>query len=279
MASGDMLELRLGRGRSTRLLYLAPPSYIERVSGTYLLMGIRPFDAPLIDGDLALNIEYEGHARILKLDPLTAKLRLMALGLQDLPKDRWVASPSSESPADLIGRYRARLDVAGEAGQLDALSILDPSSSVRYYRGRWRSPVSSDTRDFIARRPQAYGADLWCLLRLQEGVAQRLIELPVENPVVPGRDEAWRYQAAVDALGGSPQRFRIRPGVTPYATFDFFSPLPGFAERYMQLVGLSLGKTPGALFSYRVSHAAIGDVVAFLADMLWMVQEEETSGV
>jgi hypothetical protein len=279
VASGDLLELRRDSGRSTRLLYLAPPSYIERTPGTYLLMGIRPFDAPLVEDNLALNIDYESHTRILKLDPLTATSRLAALGLQDLPKDRWVASPASEPPANLIGRYRARLAVAGEAGRLDGLSILDPSSSVRYYRGRWRSPTSSDTGDFIARRPQAYGADLWCVLRLQAGVAQRLIELPVDDPVVPGRDEAWRYQAAVDALGGVPQRFRIRPGLTPDATFDFFSPLPGFAERYMQLVGLSLGKTPGALFSYRVLHGATGDVAAFLTDMLWMAQEGEASAV
>ena len=85
--------------------------------------------------------------------------------------------------------------------------------------------------------------------------------------------------AAVDALGGLPQQFRIRQGVMSDAAFDFFLPLPGFAERYLQLVGLSLGKTAGALFSFRVPHAATGDVAAFLTDMLWMAQEGEASGV
>lgn len=279
VASGDLLELRRGNGRSNRLLYLAPPSYIERVPGTYLLMGIRPFDAPLLEDDLALDINYENHTRILKLDPTTATSRLGALGLQRILKNRWVASPESELPAKVIDRYRARLDAAGEAGQLDGLHILDPSSSVRYYRGRWRVPAPSDTGEFVARRPQAYGADLWCVLRLRAGLPQRIIELPVDDSVVPGRDEAWRYQAAVDALGGSPQQFRIRQGGTPDDTFDFFSPLPGFAERYLQLVGLSLGKTAGALFSFRVPHAATGEVAAFLIDMLWMAQEGESSGV
>ncbi len=279
VASGDLLELRRESGRSTRLLYLAPPSYIELVPGTYLLMGIRPFDAPLLEDDLALDIDYENHTRILRLDSSTATSRLGALGLQCVMRNRWVASPAPELPKELIGRYRARLDVAGEAGQLDGLSILDPLSSVRYYRGRWRVQVPSDTGDFVARRPQAYGADLWCVLRLQEGFPQRIIDLPVEDSVVPGRDEAWRYQAAVDALGGSPQQFRIRQGVTRDATFDFFLPLPGFAERYLQLVGLSLGKTAGALFSFRVPHAVTGEVAAFLTDMLWMAQEGESSGV
>ena len=48
VAGGDLLELRHESGRSTRLLYLGPPSYIERAPGKYLLMGVRPFGVPLI---------------------------------------------------------------------------------------------------------------------------------------------------------------------------------------------------------------------------------------
>lgn len=281
VASGDLLELRHESGRSTRLLYLAPPSCIDRVPGEYLLMGIRPFGAALIEDELLGAIDYEGHTRLLALDPARAEERLQALGLQRVPKERWVASPASETPTDLVERYTARLDVAGEAGQLEGLQLLDPTTPVRFYRGRWRSPKPADTGDFIARRPQAYGADLWCLIRFESGQAQRLIELPVGDPIIPGRDEAWRYQAAVDVLRGRPQRFRVRPQATPDgdSAFDFFSPLPGFAERYVQLVGLCLGKAPGALFSYRVPASATGDIAGFLTSMLWMAQEEASSGV
>jgi hypothetical protein len=280
VTSGDLLELRNESGRSTRLLYLAPPSYIERATGTYLLMGIRPLGAPLIEDDLAQGIDYEGHTRILTLLASDADSQLQSLGLQAIPKDRWVARPSREQPAELIERYRARLDVAGAAGHLDELQLLDPTSPVRYYSGRWRPPAAGDNGDFIARRPQAYGADLWCLIRFESGVAQRLVEMPVNDPVVPGRDEAWRYQAAIDALRGQPQTFRVRASMSTEAdnTFDFFGPLPGFAERYMELAGLYLGKTPGALFSYRVPGAATGDTRAFMTDMLWMTQEEAPSG-
>lgn len=276
VASGDLLELRQESGRSTRLLYLAPASYIERIPGTYLLVGIRPFGAAIVEDDLASDIAYQGPTRILTLDPSDAAERLQALGLHAIPKDRWVAIPAPEAAADFVDRYRTRLDIAGEAGLLDGLRILDPTTPVRYYRGRWRFPAPSDTGDFIARRPQAYGADLWCLIRFRAGAPERLIELPVDDPVVPGRDEAWRYQAAIDHLRGVPQQFRVRPGSTPDTdtTFDIFSPLPGFAERYLQFVGLPLGKTPGALFSYRVSSAAVNDVAAFLTAILWMAQEE-----
>lgn len=280
VASGDLLELRHESGRSTRLLYLAPPSYIERVPGTYLLMGVRPFGAPLIGDELAETIEYEGHTRILTIAPAGADDVLRSRGLQRVPRDRWVASPKVETPTEFIERHRARLNVAAEAGQLDGLALLDPASKVRYYRGRWRAPDPADTGDFVARRPQAYGADLWCLLRLQAGEPQRLLEFPVNDPLVPGRDEAWRYQAAVDALRGTPQQFRLRRGLSPSAevTVDFFSPLPGFAERYVQFAGLALGKTPGALFSFRLPAEAVGDVAAFLTDMLWMTYEEDSSG-
>jgi hypothetical protein len=170
--------------------------------------------------------------------------------------------------------------VAAEAGRLDGLSLLDPTSKVRYYKGRWRSPNATDRGIFVARRPQAYGADLWCLVRIDAGAPQRLLEFPVNDPVVPGRDEAWRYQAAVDALRGTPQQFRLRRGPSPSAdvTIHFFSPLPGFAERYVQLAGLALGQSPGTLFSFRLPAGAVGDVTAFLTEMLWMTYEEDSSG-
>ncbi len=280
VASGDLLELRHESGRSTRLLYLGPPSFIERVPGTYLLMGVRPFGAPLISDELAGVIEYEGHTRILTLDPADAETELRSRGLQQVPKKRWVASPSVETPTDLIEGQRARLDVAAEAGELNGLLLLDPAAKVRYYRGRWRTPAATDTGDFVARRPQAYGADLWCLVRFEAGVPMRLMEFPVADPVVPGRDEAWRYQAAIDAQRGTPQEFRIRRGARPSddATLDFFSPLPGFAERYVQFAGLALGKTPGALFSFRLPAEAVDDVTKFLTDLLWMTYQEDSSG-
>ncbi len=279
-ASGDLLELRHESGRSTRLLYLAPPSFIERVPGNYLLVGVRPFGAPLISDELADAIEYEGHTRILTLNLDDAETQLRSRGLQKVPKKRWVATPGIEAPADLIERHRARLNVADEAGELDGLKLLDPAAKVRYYRGRWRTPATTDTGDFVARRPQAYGADLWCLVRFEAGVPMRLMEFPVADPVVPGRDEAWRYQMAIDAQRGKPQEFRIRRGARPTdkVAIDFFSPLPGFAERYVQFAGLALGKTPGSLFSFRLPTEALNDVTKFLTDLLWMTYQEDGSG-
>lgn len=280
VSSGDLLELRHVSDRSTRLLFLGPPSFIERAPGTCLLMGVRPFGAPLIGDGLGGAIEYEGHTRILRLEAADYEKELGARGLHQVPKERWVASPSVESPPDLIERHRSRLNVAAPAGALEGLQILDPAAKVRYYRGRWRTPATADTGDFVVRRPQAYGADLWCLVRFEAGVPMRLLEFPVADPVVPGRDEAWRYQAAIDAQRGTPPECRIKRGAHPAdpVILDFFSPLPGFAERYLQLSGLAMERRPGALFSFRVPSEALDNVTKFLTAMLWMTYQEDSRG-
>ncbi|NYD68707.1 hypothetical protein [Agromyces atrinae] len=196
--------------------------------------------------------------------------RLATAGLRPIERERWVGSPVPEQSETLLQRISGRLDAASSSGDIEGLQIVDPSSKVRYYRGRWRAPVVGDTGDFMARRPQAYGADLWCAVRLVNGTATKLAEFPIDNPVIPGRDEAWRLQMAIDATRGAPQQFALEPFSSGDAVIvKFFSPIPGFAERYLQLIGLSL-ETSGALFAYRVPIGAMPSLMQLFNDMLWM---------
>jgi hypothetical protein len=272
IASGDLLELRQEQqGRFVRLVYLGPPSYIERAPGNYVLLGVRPFGAWLLDAKLAANVTPEGHSRTLFLDADRAPDRFAAAGLRRIKPERWAAIPRQEAAAELVERLGNRLDAANRAGQIDDLQILDPAARVRYYNGRWRSAKPGDTGDFIARRPQAYGADLWSLVRLEDGSPTKLLELPIDDSLVPARDEAWRAQMAIDAEQGHPQQFATESAYTGDETIvRFFSPLPGFAERYLQLVGMALGKVPGALFAFKVSHGSMPHVERLLSDMLWL---------
>ncbi|MFF4876342.1 hypothetical protein [Micromonospora sp. NPDC000668] len=267
---GDLLELRQRTTYATKLLFLGPPSYVVKEPGRYLLLGVRPFGAALVGEMLAREVLYEGHTRTIELEFDSAGLRFAALGLQEIKREQWAVHPVAVSAAAFIGEYRQRLDSTGPSGQVDGLTLIDPSSAVRYYRGRWRAPKPSDSGDFVARRPQAYGADLWCFVRVAEGVPQRLVDLPVGDATTPGRDEAWRLQAALDAHRGEPQVFRTRTATgRPYIIMDLFSPVPTWAARYLGLVGLSVPRSKGSLFSYRVPTAAMPDLTAFLADMLW----------
>lgn len=271
IGAGDLLELREEAERSTRLLYLAPPSYVERAPGSYLLLGVRPYGAPLVESELARRIDLEGHTRTLDLDQGAAHEVLARSGLQPLSPERWARLPAQESASELVERVKVRLDVAGASGDIEELQLLNPHSSVRYYKGRWQEPAEAHHGDFLGRRPQAYGAPLWCAVRVLDGEPQRLLEFPMDDLTVPARDEAWRYQMAIDAVRGAPQVYRLTPMTgRDESIVSFFSPVPSFAERYLQLAGLALPDLPRALFGFRVSNTAIPALEEFLTDILWM---------
>ena len=280
ISAGDLLELQADNEPPCRLLYLGPPSYVEKQPGQYLLLGIRPFGTPLISASLASKIRYEGHTRTIDLDPGNAESRLSALGLHKVRRDQWVSGPRELQPGDLIDQLRQRLAVAGPAGEVDGLTILDPALKVTYYRGRWRELKAADSGNYMARRPQEYGADLWCFVSVASGRPRRLIDFPVEDRAAAGHDEAWRVQAAIDASRNNPQVFRVTAGTDAALTVDFFSPVPRWAERYLELVGTAISRTSGALFSYQVPSGAMPELSGFLTRTLWMRERatEEQGG-
>jgi len=273
VASGDLIELRRAASGTARLLYLGPPSYIERHPGQYLLTGIRPHGAPLISSSLAEAIQYEGHTRTIGLSPDRAAAVLAEAGLHKIRREQWIRRPAEVPAENLTARMRQRLSASGPAGQVDGLTIIGNDGAVTYYRGRWRPPAVADSGLFVGRRPQAYGADAWCLVLVTDGTPVRLVDLPADDPAAPGHDEAWRVQAAIDAERSTPQVFRVGgPARAGGRTIDFFSPLPRWAERYLQLVGMAVPRSRGALFSYRVPVDALPGLAGFLASMLWMRQ-------
>lgn len=272
ISTGDLLELAEKVGdQTTRLLYLGPPSFIEVEPGRCLVTGVRPLSAPLLSADL--NIAYEGHLRTVVLDPGTADARLRIEGLHKISAAQWCQQPSTLPAAEYVEQFRQRLGAAKTAGFVDGLTIMDPAARPTYYRGRWRAPATGDTGDFVGRRPQAYGADRWCFVRLADGAPERLLDLPVADSITPGRDDAWRLQAALDAVRRAPLSYRLRPLPRSESTatiIDLFSPLPSWAERYLGLIGTSVDKSRAALFSYRVPNAALSGLQSVLNEVLWM---------
>lgn len=280
VSTGDLLELRQSGERTARLLYLGPPSFVTKVPGEYLLLGIRPEGRPLIDDGSGGAVQAEAHLRTLRLAPERAEPLLAAAGLHELRRDRWLRYPRRTTPTETLTEYRTRLDAARSAGAVEGLELLDPAAPVRFYRGRWRSLKANDSGergDFVGRRPQAYGANAWCFVRVEGGRPQRLIDLPAFDPAALARDEAWRLQAAIDAERGASQLYRVRllPGDDASVVLDLFGPVPSWAERHLGLLGTPLGRGSGALFSYRLGVAAIGDAEALLTDMLWMRRLDE----
>lgn len=272
IASGDLLELRQSGERTTRLVYLGPPSFVATVPGQYLLLGVRPENQPLIDEELSEHVDREGHRRFATLDPATGPALLKAAGLQEVRADRWLRHPRTCSAADHLAAVRLRLDAALEAGEVAGLEIVDPAKPAHYYVGRWRPLDGTDSGDFIGRRPQAYGAAAWCFVRVIDGRPTRLLDLPIEDPAAYGRDEAWRLQTAIDAVRKVPQQYRIRtaPGDEASSILDLFGPVPSWAARKLDLVATPVEKSRGSLLSYRIPEAAIPSATKLLTEMLWM---------
>lgn len=274
---GDLIELPAQPDHISRQIYLAPPSSVEKAPGQYLLLGVRPNGKPIVNESLSAGVQNEGHTRTLNLDAQLAPARLRAAGLHVLPRDHWLNRPRVEQAAAVVDVMRQRLDRVGESGQIGGLTILDPTASVHYYRGRWRPLGPRDSGDFVARRPQAYGADLWCFVRAEHGFPRALVDLPADDLTAAGCDEAWRTQAAIDALAGTPQAMRVGPasGAPGERRLDLFSPVPRWAQRNLELVGIPISRVKGALISYRVPKLAVDNLSAFFADMLWMHVSEE----
>jgi hypothetical protein len=274
VSSGDLLELRKPESR-TRLLFLGPPSYVEKQPGEYRLLGVRPYGEVLLDEDaLGAAVVYEGHTRSVVLDAVGAAevLGVTGAGLHRLTAEQWTKAPRQDPAAAVIEQARQRLAGEHAPGRVSGLSVIDSATSVRYYKGRWREPAAADSGVFVGRRPQAYGAPIWCVVELEAGIPQAVVDLPVESATAPGWDEARRIQAALDAQRDAPQVCRVGSCGSPDGTrvMDFFAPLPSWAERYLELTVLPIPKSQGALFSYQVPEAAVSNAMGFLSKSLWM---------
>lgn len=273
IAHGDILEHRDVEGvagqATARLLYAAPAGFVVRESGTLILLGVASDHLTALPEELAPRIDYVSHLRRLRPAPdedLRADLR--QLGLIELSYDSWLNSPAAETPSRHVARLDGLLDAAEPSRDVPGLSLLDPERSVRYYPARWVEPRSQSGR-FVARRSQAYGADLWSYVQLRDGHPERLVDLPIGASRWRGCDEAWRLQMALDANRGEPQRFKVRMGPAGTRVLEFFSPLPMWARRRLDAIGEPLPGS-GCLFAYRIPGAESAEELRFAREALWL---------
>jgi hypothetical protein len=279
VAYGDLIELPVDDGtRLRRQLFLGPPAYVPRHSGIALLIGIRPDGVPLLSDDLAGDIENLGHRRVIRpRGDQTVEELLADEGLIELHHDQWLRAPRQAPARDVVAFYSDRLDAAGPSGDIEGIQILDPASRVTYYRGRWRVLRPLDRGRFVARRPQAFGADLWCFAEVDGGVVVRLIDLPIENLLAPGADEAWRLQAALDAVDHRPQELRIRED-DGASLFDFFAPVPSWIRRRLDVIGEPADRGVGALFSYALPLEEVVHEIEYFTEAIWLSVRRDPGG-
>jgi hypothetical protein len=279
VAYGDLIESEVpqtqGENSPGILLYLTPPSFVMRKDGSAFLLGIAPDDLFPLPEDYAKRIEVDGHVkRMLPMADENLRSSLSQFGLFELPMEQWVRTPFKEPAQNHVFRFNNLLSLAPSSGTLSGIRVLESSKSVRYYPGRWAEPRNQTGR-FVARRPQAYGADLWCYFQLERGNTQRFIDLPAFDKRWRACDEAWRLQAAIDACNSTPQQFRIRPGPTKTTSvLDLFSPVPAWTQRRWDLIGRPVPRN-GSLLSYVLPTSAVKEEIDFMKSFLWLADLRE----
>lgn len=276
VALGDLVEApdSGGQASSGLLLFLGPPSFIRRRSGALLLLGIRPESEPLVGEDFPWQIRSERHLRYVFPAGEDVVEALEDYGLRQVPEGHWLQPPGQLRAVDLVRDYDRHLATAGPSGEILDLRLLDPRSPVTYYRSRWRTPVPSDHGNFVARRPQAFGADLWCYVAVEGGTPRRLVDLPINPASASGFDEAWRLQAAIDSERGHPQIIRVEPVSSPEGSvaIKLLAPPPRWLQRRWDILG-SVQSLPGAIVSYVFSGADVEEEIDFAQQTMWLDAE------
>jgi hypothetical protein len=267
---GDLQDLSVEKnGRSRRMLYATPPSFVIRQGNQHVVLGVPSDGRTILSESYRDRMEKHGAVRFFLEEPGNARQILKSQGLSEVTSDKWLRPPTVTSPSDYIADFGEALDQAGiVSAEVAGVEILDPSESPRFYNGRWRKPRKKDGGRFVARRSQRYGADFWSYIEIEEGEVRRLVDLPLLPQSETPRDEAWRLQAAIDACRESPQVYRTRSD-NGNTIVDVFSPLPGWAERQFRVVSESKPGEKGALRSYWFEGEASSEK-QLLEKYLWM---------
>jgi len=274
VAYGDLIECatELDGDKPVRyLLHAAAPSFVPRSNGSVLLVGVLR-DSAVFPVEIASRVEQVNHVRRLK--PSGAeKLAdvLIEYGLQELRTEDWSGEPTRLTPTQYERQLNDALGGVAPAREVPGLTILDPTAPVRYYRGRWTAPKKQSGK-FVARRSQAYGADLWCYVQLRLGQPERMIDFPVFDNPWRGCDEAWRAQAAIDANRGQPQQYALRKAKGDQWIMEFFSPVPMWARRRWDGIAEPIAAS-SCLFAYRIAAAELEEERRFLQDSLWLSEK------
>ena len=275
---GDLLELHdigtIDDDVRGTWVFAAPPSYIERQNGEIFVIGIVADQDVFLPGTLASRIDTMGLTRLIQSEPdENLAQKLTDQGLQRLSENTWLKSPSPEPYEQVLSRFERHLAKRPPAGTVNEMRVIDSERPVTFYRGRW-SDCKGKTGMFVGRRPQEYGASIWCMVELDQGNVSRFLDLPTSTSRWRGCDEAWHAQMAIDARRGEPQRYRIQSSGDE-RRFDFFSPLPSWSERRFITFGRTVPKNK-CLMSYVLPIGAAEIEEEFLRERLWLYRTEDS---
>jgi hypothetical protein len=271
VAIGDLLEMRRESADGEELvLRPAPPAFIKRKDQTFILLGVSGDEiTPVNDHPVAYRPS--GLRTLAPSDPEVCHSALLDLGLIELSDSIWLHAPAAVAADRYLNGWITRLPPAGRPEEIEGLEILDTKTPTTFYKGRWKPLSSNHSGYFLARRPQRYGANLWCVAEVQDGLVQRFIDIHSRDGRIRDCDEAWRVQAAFDSVAGAPQKVAVSSSGAR-ATLSFSSPLPAWTVRRLSLIGERV--TPRrALLAFELPSQNMDDEIRWLEDTLWIARD------
>jgi hypothetical protein len=273
IAAGDILEMRAASGeRSDIVLRPAPPAFVARRDGSFIIVGISGDEITPIREPSILHHE-SGLRSVRVADVQKCRAELLDLGLIELPERLWLHAPATSSAHDLAAHWKARLPTEPRPEKIEGLEILDAASSTAFYKGRWTSLHPKHSGFFVVRRPQRFGANLWCLADIKDGVVQRFTDIRAKDSRTRDCDEAWRLRAALDAVSGAPQTVSMVADEAS-AILSFTAPLPAWAARRLGFLGEQV-TVPRALLAFRIPIENVQDELRWLGENLWLVRNDK----
>jgi hypothetical protein len=280
IVAGDLLELAdvttADSDAKGTWVFAAPPSFVTRRSGSIYLCGVVPDQDSFLPAALSSRVVYEGCTRWLRPESgEDLQVVLTAEGLQDLPESVWLKAPKAETAQSVLSLFERQLSAQTPSGSVNDIQILDPAKSVGYYRGRWTG-TAHYSGTFVGRRPQEFGAPLWCFVELAKGTPRRIIDLPPPSYRWRGCDAAWYLQMAIDHCRGKPQCYRYRAGDST-VRFDFYGPLPLWAQRRFMIFGKPCAPEK-SLIAYEIPIQEAEQEERFLQERLWMTRDDDSKG-
>jgi len=277
VAVGDLLELSdvalVGEEVRSTWLVAAPPAFVARPSGSSFILGLSADEQTPLPTEVRTRVV--SRLGIRYIEPLAGEdlaTTLRDLGLREMSSAAWLKCPKTVSAAGLVASFNAKLLGCSPSGEVPDLLVLDGSRKTRSYRRRW-GPPGSLTGNFVVRRPQTFGSDLWSYAQLRDGVPLKLLDLPLHGDRWRGCDAAWRIQMAIDALALRPQEYRVRSDAHG-AIIDLFSPIPKWARRRLAVVGSEVDPD-GCLMSFRLAVSEVATEEKFLEEMLYLNRTAE----
>lgn len=268
---GDLLELggtsTLPSVAADDWLYCAPPTFVA-MERSILVLGVEAEDQATLPASLRQQVQYQRELRVLRSEDIEAvREQLLDAGYLEISKVTWTRLPQDQPARKFLDTVIRRLKESGGHGELAGLKVLGPANGSKNYAYRW-TISDGQSGHFVGRRPQAFGSPLWVFVELDYGRPTSFIDLPWRGGKFRGCDHGWRIQSALDAISGNPQSYRIASREGDIARYEFFSPLPLWAERHLRIHGERVASS-GALVAYDLERQVGYGIDDLLQSYMW----------